>query len=177
MLKSWLSRCCLIFFSCSYLSLAYAYSEPTKNDPLQTYRDEIKQSETSASQSVLDALQANTDPDSSSQQNQPAPESSAAPSAPRSNTDKAFMPSNNKPADPTHASNKNPWLQPNPWAKQPPNIWEKNAKLNPYSNAPIPGPTPPPNTSANLAIPSPPNIFAPSRPTPNTNKAQPNANF
>lgn len=173
MLKSWLSRCSLIFFSCFYLGLAYAYSEPT-NDPLQTYRDEIKQSETNASQAVLDALKA-ANPDSSSQQNnQAAPETSAAIQAPRSNNDKAFT-QDNKSANSTHASNKNPWLKPNPWAKQPPNIWEKNAKVNPYSNAPIPGPTTP-NVSANAAIPSPPNIFAPSRATPNPNKPQHYAN-
>ncbi|MEN9450773.1 MAG: hypothetical protein RJA83_1391 [Pseudomonadota bacterium] len=174
MLKSWLSRCCLIFFSCYYLGLTFAYSEPTKSDPLQIYRDEIKQSEANASQTVLDALKA-ADPDSSSQQqNQPAPEASASSATPtsRSNNDKAFSPAN-KPTNPANSTNKNPWLQPNPWAKQPPNIWEKNAKVNPYSNAPIPGPTP----SANLAIPSPPNIFAPSHSTPNTNKPRPNANF
>ena len=172
MLKSWLSRCCLIFFSCSYLGVAYAYSEPTKSDPLQDYRDEIKQSEANASQAVLDALKA-AEPDSSLQQNQPAPEASASSTkpTPRSNNDKAF--STAKPVNPANSVNKNPWLQPNPWAKQSPNIWEKNAKVNPYSNAPIPGPTP----SANLAIPSPPNIFSPSRTTPNTNKSQSNANF
>jgi hypothetical protein len=173
MIRSWLSRCALIFFSCSFISLAPAYAEPTK-DALQTYRDEIKQSETNASQAVLDALKANADSDSSPQQH---PSTSEAPSPakpiPRSNNDKAFSPA--KPTNPANSANKNPWLQPNPWAKQPPNIWEKNAKVNPYSNAPIPGPTPPPNTSANLALPSPPNIFAPSRPLSNTNKPQPNA--
>lgn len=173
-----LSRCCLIFFSCSLLNVAYAYPEPTKSDPLQVYRDEIKQSETNASQAVLDALKANADPDSTSaQQNQSVPETPAVSATPnpRSNTDKAFSTSpTNKPEN---SANKNPWLQPNPWAKQPPNIWEKNAKVNPYSNAPIPGPTPPSNASSHLAIPSPPNIFAPSRPTPNPNKPQANANF
>lgn len=178
MLKSWLSRCSLIFFSCSYLTLSYAYSEPT-SDPLQVYRDEIKQSETNASQAVLDALAANADADSStSPQSQPtsAAPTSSTPPTPRSNNDRAFTPSENKSANSMHSSNKNPWLQPNPWAKQPPNIWEKNAKVNPFSNAPIPGPTPP-KVSANPTIPSPPNIFAPSRPSPNTNKPQSNANL
>jgi hypothetical protein len=161
-----ISRCSLIFFSCFIIGLTQAYSEPT-NDSLQAYRDEIKQSETNASQAVLDALQANADTDSSSQKKQSTPETSTATSIPRSNNDKAFTPSDNKSANASDSSNKNPWLKPNPWANQAPNTWEKNAKLNPYSNAPIPGPTPPPNTSTNLAIPSPPNIFAPSRPTPN----------
>jgi hypothetical protein len=170
MLKSWQSRCALIFFSCSFIGLAYAYSESPKSDSLQTYRDEIKQSETNASQAVLDTLQANTDTDKSSQQNnQPAHGTSATTSKPRSNNDKAFIPLD-KPANTSNPPNKNPWLQPNPWAKQPPNIWEKNAKLNPYANAPIPGPT----TPTNVAI-SPPNIFAPSSPTSNTSNLPSNA--
>jgi hypothetical protein len=180
MLKPLLSRCCLIFFSCSMLNVAYAYPEPTKSDPLQAYRDEIKQSETNASQAVLDALKANADPESASaQQNQSVPETSAASAipTPRSNNDKAFSAPASKSASTENSANKNPWLQPNPWAQQPPNIWEKNAKVNPYSNAPIPGPTPPSNASTHLAIPSPPNIFAPSRPTPSPNKPQANANF
>lgn len=169
MLRSWQSRCVLIFVSCSFIGLANAYSEPPKSDSLQTYRDEIKQSETNASQAVLDALQATT-PDNSSQQNQPAPGTSATTSRPRSNHDKTFTPLD-KSANTSNPPNKNPWLQPNPWAKQPPNIWEKNAKINPYSNAPIPGPTSP----TNEAIPSPPNIFAPSPPTSNTSNLQSNA--
>lgn len=166
-----ISRYALIFFGCSSIGLAHAYSASTKNDPLQTYRDEIKQSEANASQAVLDALKAaNATPDSSSQQNKSVPEAPASSTpTPRSNNDKAFSPSDK----PANTANKNPWLQPNPWAKQPPNIWEKNAKVNPYSNAPIPGPTP----SANLAISSPPNIFAPLQTTPNTNKSQSNANL
>ncbi len=174
MLTSCLSRCSLIFFSCFIIGLAPTYAEPT-ND-LQAYRDEIKQSETNASQAVLDALQAaNADTENSSQQknNQPGSHSSSASARtpePHSNIDKAFTPSA---ANTNNSPNKNPWLKPNPWAQQPPNIWEKNAKVNPYSNAPIPGPSAP----ANLAIPNPPNIFAHSQPTLNTNKAQPNANF
>jgi hypothetical protein len=174
MLTSWLSRCSLIFFSCSIIGLAQAYSEPA-NDSLQAYRDEIKQSETNASQAVLNALKDNADTDSSSQQNQPTPETSTATSTPRSNNAKAFTPSDNKSANTSNLPNKNPWLKPNPWANQAPNIWEKNAKVNPYSNAPIPGPTTP-NVPANTAIPSPPNIFVPSRATPNTNTPRPNAN-
>ncbi len=165
MLPSWLSRCSLIFFSCFIIGLTQAYSEPT-NDSLQAYHDEIKQSETKASQAVLDALKDNVDAGNSSQQSQPAAETSPATPPARSNTDKAFTPSDNRSADTNNSPNKNPWLKPNPWAKQPPNIWERNAKVNPYSNAPIPGPTPP----ANFTMPNPPNIFAPSRPTSNTNK-------
>lgn len=166
MIKSWLSLCSLIFFSCFYLSLAYAYSEST-NDPLQAYRDEIKQAESNASQATLNDLKANAEPENATQQNKAA---APSPPTPRSNNDKAFTPDNNSVN--SNSSGKNPWLQPNPWAKQPPNIWEKNAKVNPYSNAPIPGPTPPSNASTNLAIPNPPNIFAPSRPA---NKQGPNA--
>ena len=171
MLKSWLSRCCLIFFSCSYLGLAHAYSDPTKSDPLQTYRDEIKQSETNASQAVLDTLKDADSTNASQQSQQPAPDDSSTATAPRSNNEKAFTP-DNKSTNVTRAPNNNPWLKPNPWANQPTNIWEKNAKVNPYSNAPIPGPTP----SSNSTTPSPPNIFAPSQPTPNTSNPQPNAN-
>lgn len=163
MLRSWQFRCILIFFSCFFIGLAHANSESPKSDSLQTYRDEIKQSETNASQAVLDALQANADTDSSSKQNNnpPAPETSATTSKPRSNNDKAFTPLD-KSANTSNPPNKNPWLQPNPWAKQPPNIWEKNAKVNPYANAAIPGPTPPSPSSTNTGIPSPPNIFIPS---------------
>ena len=70
MLKAWLSRCAIIFLSYSFIGLAHAYSESTKSDPLQTYRDEIKQSETNASQAVLNALKANADPENVTQQNQ-----------------------------------------------------------------------------------------------------------
>jgi hypothetical protein len=174
MLKSLLVRYPLILLSCFYIGLAHAYPEPT-NDPLEAYRDQIKQSESNASKAVLDALQANDESDSASQQNQPVvPNLSEAPT-PRSNTDKAFTPTdNNTPANSTHSSNKNPWLQPNPWAKQRPNLWEKNAKVNPYANAPIPGPTPP-NVSTNAAIPNPPNIFAPPRQPSSPNNPRPNA--
>lgn len=166
MFTSWLSRCALIFFSCSYLGLAYAYSEPTKNDPLQSYRDEIKQAETNASQAVLDTLKSNPDADGrNAQQIQPLAEPSLPPPA-RSNKDKAFTPSTGS-TGAAATTNKNPWLKPNPWVNQTPNIWERNAKINPYSNAPIPGPTPPTNPSSvnSAIIPSPPNIFAPPQQT------------
>lgn len=164
MLKSLLATLTLLM--CSFIGLTSAYCEPT-SDRLQAYRDEIKQSETNASQSVLDTLQADTESDSTAQQNQATAPSSGTMQTPRSsasNADKAFTPRDNPSANKNHSSNKNPWLQPNPWAKQPPNIWEKNAKINPYANAPIPGPTPP-KASANGAIPSPPNIFSPSKAT------------
>ena len=169
--RSYLTQCILTSLCCFSIHLAYAYPHSANSPP--SLSDEIKQSENSASQSVLDALSAHTPNDSSSQQRQTKPESSVATPSPRSNSDKAFTPLDNKSAISTPSSKKNPWLQPNPWAKQPPNIWEKNAKVNPYANAPIPGPTP----SANSIVHSPPNIFAPARPTPNTQQTQPNANF
>lgn len=170
MLTSSLARCCLLFFSYAFIGLAYANTPNA--DPLQVYRDEIKQSESSASQAVLDALKAHTDPDDTSRQNQTRPESPTATPAPRSNSDKAFTPADNQSAHSTHASSENPWLKPNPWANSTPNRWEQDAHVNPYSNAPIPGPAP----SSTLTIPSPPNIFAPSRQSPNTNQPQRNAN-
>lgn len=165
MLKSLLTRYSLTLLFCSFIGLTSAYCKPT-NDRLQAYRDEIKQSETNASQAVLDTLQANTESDPTAQNPTTSPSSATmqTPRSPASNVDKAFTPTDNSSTNKNHSSNKNPWLQPNPWAKQPPNIWEKNAKINPYANAPIPGPTPP-NASANVAIPSPPNIFSPSQAT------------
>ncbi len=161
--RSYLTQCILIFLCCFSIDLAYAYPDSPISQP--SLSDEIKQSENSASQSVLDALNTYTPTDSSSQQSQIKPESSVATPIPRSNSDKAFTPLDNKSASSTPSSKKNPWLQPNPWAKQPPNIWEKNAKVNPYSNAPIPGPTPSANSIVHS---SPPNIFAPAQPAPNT---------
>lgn len=162
MFKSLFARYPIILLSCSFIGLAYAYPAPHPKDPLQAYQDEIQQSESDASQAVLDTLKdANTDSENMAQQNQAAPESSTAILTPRSNADKAFKSTDKPSANSMSSANKNPWVQPNPWANQPPNIWEKNAKVNPYANAPIPGPKPP-NTSAN--IPSPPNIFAPSQP-------------
>lgn len=169
--RSYIVQCILIFLCFFSIDLAYAYSDSPNNQC--SLSDEIKQSENSASQSVLDALNAHTPTDSASQQSQTEPKSSAAMPSPRSNSDKAFTPLDNKSASLMPSSKKNPWLQPNPWAKQAPNIWEKNAKVNPYSNAPIPGPTP----SANSIVRSPPNIFALARPAPNTQQTQPNANF
>ncbi|MFZ0219722.1 MAG: hypothetical protein WAL30_05915 [Candidatus Aquirickettsiella sp.] len=164
MLKLLLARYLLLFFSsCSFIGLAHAYSEPA-TDPLQVFRDEIKQSETNASQSVLDSLKADPQPNLTNQQNRAAPKPSAAMPTPRANNTE----------NSAQSANKNPWLQTNPWANQPPNIWQKNAKVNPYANAPIPGPTPP-NVSASNT-PSPPNIFAPSRQPSNPNKQRPNAN-
>lgn len=177
MLKSLLARYPLILLSCSFIGLAHAYPEFT-NDPLQSYRDEIKQSETNASQAVLDALQAHTEPDPTTiqqQSQQATPKSSLTTPTSRSNADKAFTPADNTLSNSSHSSNKNPWLQPNPWAKQPPNIWEKSAKVNPYANAPIPGPTSP-HVSTKAGIPSPPNIFAPPKQPTNPNNSRSNAN-
>ena len=169
--RSYLIQCILIFLCYFFIDLGYAYPGSSNSQP--SLSDEIKQSENNASQSVLNALNAHAPTDSSSQQSQTKPESSVATQSPRSNSDKAFTPLANKSSSSTPSPKKNPWLQPNPWAKQPPNIWEKNAKVNPYSNAPIPGPTP----SANSIVHSPPNIFAPAQPTPNTKQTQSNANF
>lgn len=171
MLKSYLSPCALIFLCFAFIDLAYAYPESTNSCP--SLNDEIKQSENKASQAILDALNAHTKTDNASQQSQTIPEASVTTPTPPSNTDKAFTPLDNKSARPASSSNKNPWLQPNPWAKQLPNIWEKNAKVNPYSNAPIPGPT----SSTHSTVPSPPNIFAPSQPAPNPKQLRPNAHF
>lgn len=171
--KFFLSQCVLLLLCCSSWSLANAYSGSTYRHI--SLSDEIKQSEKNASQAVLDALSAHTDTtdtDNISQQNQTEPESSIPTPDSRSNTDKAFRTLDDKSANSTSSANKNPWLQPNPWAKQPPNIWDKNAKINPYSNAPIPGPTP----SINSAVLNPPNIFAPSQPSTNTKQNQPNVN-
>lgn len=162
MFKSLFARYPIILLSCSFIGLAYAYPGSPPKDPLQAYQDEIQQSESNASQAVLHALKGtHTDSENTTQQNPATPESSTTLQTPRSNADKAFKPTDKSSANSMHSSNKNPWVQPNPWAKQPPNIWEKNAKVNPYANAPIPGPIPS-NTSRN--IPSPPNIFAPSQP-------------
>lgn len=174
-IKSLFARCASILLACFSIGLTQVYSEPT-NNALQAYRDEIQQSETNASQAILNTLK-DASPDNTSQQNSSAPKKpSATTPRPRSNADKAFSLPANKSANTTNSTNKNPWLRPNPWTNPPPTIWEKNAKVNPYANAPIPGPTPSPNASANAAIPSPPNIFAPpSRQSPNTN-TQSNAN-
>jgi len=168
MLKSLLTGYPLIFLGCLFIGSAQAYPEPG-NDPLQVYRDEIKQSETNASQSVLDALQTNTEDPAAEAQQSPStpPKPSTAMQTPRSSTsnaDNSFTPKDNTSANSTPSPNKNPWLKPNPWGKQPPNIWEKNAKVNPYANAPIPGPASP-NVTTNTIMPSPPNIFSPSQPT------------
>ncbi|MEN9916519.1 MAG: hypothetical protein RLY40_451 [Pseudomonadota bacterium] len=171
--RSYLIQCILIFLCYSSIDLAYAYPDSTYSQP--SLSDEIKQSETNASQAVLDVLNAHADTDNNvSQQSQAQPKSSVATPSPRSNSDKAFTPLDNKSKSSTSSSNQNPWLQPNPWAKQPPNIWEKKAKVNPYSNAPIPGPSP----STNSIVPNPPNIFAPAQPTTNAKQTpQPSDNF
>lgn len=175
-IKSWLSRWALFLLSFSAINLVHAYAdEPAKNDYLQTYRDEIKQAETNASQAVLDTLKSNTDSnDREAQQTQPS-RKPVAPRSGHSNADKAFSSSAGS-TNTVPKSNNNPWLKPNPWAaKQTPNIWERNAKINPYAHAPVPGPTPSSNTSAHLVIPSPPNIFSPSQP-PKPNQPRSSAN-
>lgn len=169
--KSYLSQCVLMLLCYSSLSLANTYSNSTYTHI--SLSDEIRQSEKNASQAVLDTLNAHTDNNNIYQQNHTEPKPSITTPSPASNTDKAFTPLDNKPANSTSLSNKNPWLQPNPWAKQSPNIWEKNAKVNPYSNAPIPGPT----SSTHSTVPTPPNIFGPRRSTFNTNQTQSNANL
>lgn len=132
-----------------------------KQDPLQSYRDEIKRMEANASQTVLDQLKANeSNTSANTMPSQSAP--AAVPPRSFSNTERAFSappapqnnvtPSTNKPSN-----DNNPWLKPNPW--------EAQAHVNPWANAPIPSagsttaPLPPP--------PAPPNIFAPPHPTVN----------
>ncbi len=139
------------------------YANPLP-DPLQIYRDEIKQTETNASQTLLDQLGPSTSNNSNPYQNTLPSQTSAPASPPSSNNERAFSPraetqKNVKPQTGGQA-NTNPWEKPNPWAAQ--------SKINPWANAPIPGPTP---SSPNSATPiSPPNIFAPSQPasTPRT---------
>lgn len=94
----------LIFVCCFSIDLAYGYPNSPNSQP--SLSDEIKQSENSASQSVLDALNTHTPMDSASQQSQTKPELSVATSSPRSNSDKAFTPLDNKSASSTPSSKK-----------------------------------------------------------------------
>lgn len=172
MLKTLLTQYSLILLM-SFANLTQAYAETP--DPLQVYRDEIKRSEALASQAILDTLDPTESDNTAYQQHQTSPEAFSAAQksdSDRSNTEKAFTPTNTISAPVTnHSSKKNPWLQPNPWAKNSPTIWEKKAKINPYANAPVPGPT----SSKRKTVPSPPNIFLPSQPN-HTNNPEPNAN-
>ena len=172
MLKTLLTQYSFILLI-AFANLTQAYAKT--HDPLQVYRDEIKRSETLASQAILDTLGPTESDNTNYEQHQTTSEASSQaqkPDSSRSNTEKAFTPTDTISAPVTnHSSNKNPWLQPNPWAKNPPNIWEKKAKINPYANAPVPGPT----SSKRNTVPSPPNIFLPSQPN-HTNNPEPNAN-
>ena len=163
MLKTPLFKLSLFFLSVSFMSLLHATPDTTKNDPLQLYRDEIKQAEFNASQAVLDQLKSSADDhtDNNADTRPSANNSqSATPLYPQSNNDKAFIPSPNdelkdNTAKPSSSSTKaNPWLKPNPWGE---------VKKNPWANVPIPGPSPssPPTASNHSSIPAPPNIFAP----------------
>jgi hypothetical protein len=126
------------------------------SDPLQIYRDEIKQTESHASATVLDQLGPSIN-DSNPYQSAP-PSQTSTPAAPPSNTERAFSPpvetQKNVSPQARGQSNTNPWEKPNPWAAQ--------SKVNPWANAPIPGPTP--STPKAVTPISPPNIFAPAQP-------------
>jgi hypothetical protein len=139
------------------MNLLHATPDTTKNDPLQLYRNQIKQAESNASQAVLDQLKSSID-DSTDNNADTRPSTNAqSATLPRSNSDKAFIP---PPTDTLKdhtgqqpsSTKTNPWLKPNPWG---------NVKKNPWANAPIPGPSSPPTDSTHSSIPSPPNIFAP----------------
>lgn len=152
MKKSPLVKSILFIYSLSFISLLQAASV-AKNDPLQIYRDEVKQAEANALQAVREQLKSSTDYDNAGRHSytKPSTDSQSAPAP--SSKDRAFIPSTtettkNNPPTSTNTTN-NPWLKPNPW--------ENVAKENPWANAPIPGPSSPTNSK----IPSPPNIFAP----------------
>lgn len=158
MIKMSLLRQSFFLFGLSFLSLLQATPSMAKNDPLQLYRDEIKQAESNASQAVLDQLKPSSD-ENTNDNSYTRPSANSQPSAsafPPSNSDRAFIPPPSE--DPKGNTVKppstpvNPWLKPNPWAK---------VKKNPWANVPIPGPSSPPAASANSTIPAPPNIFAP----------------
>jgi hypothetical protein len=159
MIKAPLFRLSLFLFSLGFISLLHATPDTTKKDPLQLYRDQIKQAESNASQAVLDQLKSSIDdPTDDNTDARPSThsQSAATPSLPHSNSDKAFI----APAadDLKHnttqpsSTQANPWLKPNPWGE---------VKKNPWANVPIPGPSSPPTAATNSSIPSPPNIFAP----------------
>lgn len=143
----------------SLLVTPLAAHADNKQDPLQTYREEIKRMEANASQTVLDQLKAN-DSDTSSNTLPSQSASTPPPQPPISNNARAFSPptvtQNNATPDTNKSSNdNNPWLKPNPW--------EAQAHVNPWANAPIPsaGSTTAPTTAPQ----PPPNIFAPPHPT------------
>ncbi|EDP46572.1 hypothetical protein [Rickettsiella grylli] len=148
-----------IFLFMFFENGAHATYFEISNDPLHDYHNEIKQSEMRASQAILNTLKS-TESDSLPLNEAQTPSQSSSkkpiPHSNHPNTDKAFTPAENISASATHP-NKNPWLQPNPWAKSTPTIWEKNVKMNPYANIPVPGPLP----SSKNTVPSPPNIFLP----------------
>ncbi|MES2141556.1 MAG: hypothetical protein V4471_01535 [Pseudomonadota bacterium] len=157
------------------LSIGFSFLIPftahadTKSDPLQYYRNEIKQAQADATQTVLDKLKPYTENASRYQNNDEVPPPIVSSPQP-SNSEKAFSPptttQKKRPSDTDKSStNNNPWLKPNPW--------EAQSKINPWANKPIPGPTPitgaPP--TANTLVPnSTPNIFAPPQPPHTTNK-------
>jgi hypothetical protein len=153
--------------SFSFLIMSFANADTKPVDPLQAYRDQITQAETNASQNVLNQLGPINPPNFNT--TLPSPSAPSVPSV--SNSAKAFStPTPNttqKNALPPNTNrqsvNNNPWLKPNPWAEQ--------AKVNPWANAPIPGPG---NTTASTntasAPPGPPNIFAPPQPSNTQNK-------
>ncbi|MDQ8039610.1 MAG: hypothetical protein REH83_04310 [Rickettsiella sp.] len=169
-----------------YLSLAIGISflatpfianaNSTSTDPLQYYRDEIKQAQNDATQKLLDKLRPYTKNSNSYPNEAPTPSATATPIPEQSNAEKAFSPpprtTPKQAADATTPAN-NPWVKPNPW--------ESQSKINPWANSPIPGPTPPPSppsSNASLAPNNMPNIFAPPQsPTTSGNKLPNNTSY
>jgi hypothetical protein len=138
------------------ISPVLARAETKPSDPVQAYREEIQQAEAAASQTLLDQLDTHaavTDTYANSRPTQTEPLAAPTPS----NSEKAFSTAAEAQKN-THAEAKtpsaaNPWLKPNPWAQ---------TKVNPWANAPIPGPAPTsPAASTSFTPPNPPNIFAP----------------
>lgn len=147
-------------------------------DPLQYYRDEIKQAQNDAKQTLLNKLRPYTNNVNSYAHEAPTPSASATPLSEQSNTEKAFSPPPTTPKKqasdvgkaPTNNAN-NPWVKPNPW--------ESQSKINPWANSPIPGPTPttPPPANASLTPNNTPNIFAPPPPPKSGNRPLNNNNI
>lgn len=137
--------------------LSQAHS--TTDNPLQYYDNQIKQAQQDALQRLTESMATETPNNTTPSSSQLPPTATQEVPAPYSNVDKAFAISpkarRQTPAssasEATAPQKNNPWLKPNPWAQQ--------GQRNPWANAPIPGPTPPP--SATSGFNPPPNIFAP----------------
>lgn len=141
-----------------------ANADPKQFDPLQPYRDEIKQAESTASQTLLKQLSISNNDNPYTAM--PRTQAVTPPAPPSNSEEKAFsLPKQTQKNIPAHPNTiapqaNNPWLKPNPW--------EAQSKINPWANAPIPSSTP---SSAQSPLTSaPPNIFAPPQPANPLNK-------